>query len=82
LKSFLISVSKDNGNPAYDVLLLMAVSSMCWTSWTSRSRVGHTQFIQSDCDVAIIPVDNLEHLAVDRTTLIDNIQSTCARTFC
>ena len=38
-----------------------------------------TQLIQSDCNAANIPVDNLERLAADRTAFR---QLTCARTFC
>ena len=38
-----------------------------------------TQLIQSDCNVANIPIDSLEHLVADRTAFR---QLTCTRTFC
>jgi len=45
----------------------------------NRPESRWTQLIQSDCDVANIPIDSLEHLVADRTAFR---QLTCARIFC
>ena len=45
----------------------------------NRPESRWTQLIQSDCNVANIPIDSLEHLVADRTAFR---QLTCARTFC
>ena len=45
----------------------------------NRPESRWTQLIQSDCNVANIPIDSLEHLVADRTAFR---RLTCARTFC
>ena len=44
-----------------------------------QAGVALDTLIQSDCNVANIPIDSLEHLVADRTAFR---QLTCARTFC
>ena len=45
----------------------------------NRPESHWTQLIQSDCNVANIPIDSLENLVADRTAFK---QLTCAHTFC
>ena len=62
----------------YNVRLLIALDSTVMDQ-LNKPESRWTQLIQSDCNAANISVDNLEHLAADRTAFR---QLTCACTFC
>ena len=67
------------GTP-YDVRLQIALKSQLNVlDQLNRPESRWTQLIQSDCNVANIPIDSLEHIVADRTAFR---QLTCARTFC